>query len=258
MAHLDTTERASEGRGGCVQSLVRALGLLDEIAEREDGLTLTEVAARAELPRSTAHRLLTTMQSMSYVAFNTSTSRWMVGLRAIAVGASAGPTRDVARLARPLLQALARGAQVTAFVVTPAGREVHYVGHAQRTAGDPSLACPGDRLDMHTTAAGKAILSCWDEADLCASLPASVEPQRLRHELQVIRRRGYAVDDPGLDPALRCLAAPVIDRRGRVRAAIGVCGSPLQVCDARLPALGAMVQVSARRLGEGFGLAVAA
>lgn len=72
---------------GCVQSLVRAFGVLDELS-KTSGLTLTEVANRVRLPRSTTHRLLTTMQALKYVRFDRDTSHWLIGVQAFNVGAA--------------------------------------------------------------------------------------------------------------------------------------------------------------------------
>ena len=56
----------SSGSGG-VQSLTRGLTLLEKLAESEGGITLTEISSRAELPPSTAHRLLNTLADMGFV-----------------------------------------------------------------------------------------------------------------------------------------------------------------------------------------------
>lgn len=88
-------------RDGCVQSLVRALSLLDQLALREGGLTLAEAALRAELPRSTAHRLLTTMESLRYVAFDRATSQWQIGSKALSFGAPTDDVWGLGRVARP-------------------------------------------------------------------------------------------------------------------------------------------------------------
>lgn len=265
MAHLDTATRDADSRSGCVQSLVRALALLDELAEHDAGLTLTEAARRVELPRSTAHRLLTTMESMRYVAFDSASSHWTVGVRAFAVGGAVEEDRDIGRLARPILQSLLVGARATASVAAPAGRDIRCVARACATDDRTLPGGPGERLPIHTTALGKVIMAHWSETELETFLQGvtsagrgGVDPAALRAELQVIRRRGYAIDDGQMRRDVRSVAAAVFDRRGQVRAAIAVSAPMERAPDARLPMLGAMVQASARQMSEGFGFAIAA
>jgi IclR family acetate operon transcriptional repressor len=266
MAHRASPEMGSEVRGGCVQAVQRALALLDQLAEQKEGLTLTEIARRVELPRSTAHRLLTTMETMRYVAFDVRTNEWLAGVRTMAFGA--GDPKDVARLARPILQLLQTGARATASLATVEGPQVRYAGQARVAADRWAPARTGDLLPLHTTATGKAILAFWPVETLARYLAetaleprtaASItDPAALRRELEVIRRRGYAVDDQETRAGVRCVAAPVLGRDGRPRAAVGVSCPLLDAPPGRLPSLGARVQFSARRLTDAFGSAVAA
>jgi len=260
-------EERAANRGGYVQSLVRALGLLDQLADHEEGLTLTQMARRVALPRSTTHRLLTTMESMRYVAFDSGNGRWGVGTRALAL-ANALEAARIGSIARPVLQSLQASAGATASIATPEDGRVRYAGQA-RLAGDRcSAAKVGDRLPMHTTATGKAILASWPTPKLAAYLRQTPLEARtacsltradaLARELELVRRRGFAVDDQETKPGVRCLAAIVLDRDGEARAAVGITCPIGEAPDSRLPFLGASVRTSARRLAEAFGQPAAA
>ncbi|HEX6014060.1 MAG TPA: helix-turn-helix domain-containing protein, partial [Geminicoccaceae bacterium] len=76
----------SADRAGQVQSLTRALALLEAVAQSHHGLTLTELAHTVGLPPSTAHRLLTTLQQSRFVRFDPLASLWQVGVQAFVVG----------------------------------------------------------------------------------------------------------------------------------------------------------------------------
>jgi len=86
---------------GHVQSFVRALGILDTLAESAEGMTLTDVAQIVGLPPSTAHRLLTTLESRRHVRFEAREGLWQVGVQSFVVGQAFRRSRDVAGLARP-------------------------------------------------------------------------------------------------------------------------------------------------------------
>ncbi|HLN10104.1 MAG TPA: helix-turn-helix domain-containing protein, partial [Xanthobacteraceae bacterium] len=79
--------RATRAGGDQVQSLVRALALLNRIAESsDDGATLTDLAQQVGLPASTAHRLPTTLEQERYVRFTQDGRFWSVGVQAFVVG----------------------------------------------------------------------------------------------------------------------------------------------------------------------------
>src|SRR5208337_4348301 len=83
--------------GDQVQSLVRALALLNRIAESaDDGATLTDLAQQVGLPSSTAHRLLTTLEQERYVRFNHDGRLWSVGVQAFVVGCTFTKIRSLA------------------------------------------------------------------------------------------------------------------------------------------------------------------
>lgn len=79
--------KRSDDTLGRVKSLARALNLLDELA-RSDGLRLDEVTRLVALPRSTVHRLLTTLEASRYVEYDRDTRVWAIGVQAFAVGAA--------------------------------------------------------------------------------------------------------------------------------------------------------------------------
>ena len=93
------------GTGG-VQSLIRALSILDVLAENDDGLTLTAVVNRVCLPPSTVHRLLTTLQQKRFVRFEPNGLTWRVGVQSFVVGAAFARSREVAPIALPFMRQL--------------------------------------------------------------------------------------------------------------------------------------------------------
>ncbi len=70
-----------EARSESVQSLVRALGIINRLSEAEDGMTLTKIADRVDLAPSTVHRLLTTLEQERYVRFDSERRLWSVGVQ---------------------------------------------------------------------------------------------------------------------------------------------------------------------------------
>ncbi|MEZ5826576.1 MAG: helix-turn-helix domain-containing protein, partial [Geminicoccaceae bacterium] len=105
IANEVTSTRKSQSSGQ-VQSLKRALSLLNALASHTEGMTLTELAQAVKLPPSTAHRLLTTLESERYVRFEASEHLWQVGVQAFVSGNSFLRGRDVARMSRRFMRRL--------------------------------------------------------------------------------------------------------------------------------------------------------
>ena len=111
------TESRQPGKSqepGQVQSLRRALSLLEHVAAAGEGLTVTEAARAAGLPISTAHRLLTTLESARYVRFEPGANLWQIGVQAFATGNAFTRTRDIVAIARPHLRRLMEETRETA------------------------------------------------------------------------------------------------------------------------------------------------
>ena len=92
---------AAAERSGQVQSLVRALTIVNRLAAAAEGVTLTEVAQQVGLSPSTAHRLLTTLEQERYVHFDAERRLWSVGVQAFVTGNAFLKTRSLVATARP-------------------------------------------------------------------------------------------------------------------------------------------------------------
>jgi IclR family acetate operon transcriptional repressor len=92
--------------GSHVKSLTKALAILDALARQDEGLTLTMLARAVDLPLSTAHRLLTTLQHRRFVRFDPLTMSWQIGLQAFIVGNAFARARDIVLIARPHMRRL--------------------------------------------------------------------------------------------------------------------------------------------------------
>ena len=98
--------RAAADRSGQVQSLTRALTILNALAEAEEGMGVTEVAQQVGLPPSTTHRLLTTLQQEHFVRFDGERALWSIGVQSFVVGNAFLRDRHLVQTARTHMRAL--------------------------------------------------------------------------------------------------------------------------------------------------------
>jgi len=215
--------------GAAVRSVDRAASLLLALGEMSGPAGVTELARRLGLHKSTASRLLATLERRGLVEQDEESGKYRLGLAVIRLAQRAERTLDVGRLALPDLERLARAAHAPAAIVV-----LDSDGATVSAQADPPsvVAVPdwtGRRLPLHATAAGKVLLASLPEREVLrivrAGLPAltvrtivALEP--MLEELARVRRRGFGVSLGELEPGLHALAAPVHDARGAVAAAV--------------------------------------
>jgi len=208
--------------GDQVQSLVRALTLLNRIAESPDnGATLTDLAQQVGLPASTAHRLLTTLEQERYVKFNPEGRQWSIGVQAFVTGCSFTKTRSLVALARPHLRHLMEESGETVNLAVEDEGEAVYLAQVECRQIMRVFARPGSRVPLHCSAVGKAILSAVSDRRLTKVLQRRgmprltvktiTAPAALRADLDRARAAGYALDDEEQALGLRCVAAAIHD-----------------------------------------------
>ncbi len=252
-----------DAKMGQVQALVRAFAILDLLARAERPLSLRDIAVGIRLPRSTCHRLLTTMQSLNYVRFEAETREWHVGRQAMTVGASFVRTRDLGAISRPIMRFLASEIGETVNLSRLDAGALTYVEQAAAKHAMPTFARPGVRLAAQNTAAGKVMLAHMSGVerragmqalDFAASTGRSIKDAAgLLAELDQAARLGYAIDDQENCPGIRCIAVPVFDECGAPCAALSVSGGAMRVTPERYGQLAQQLQVKAAAITREFG-----
>jgi IclR family acetate operon transcriptional repressor len=236
---------------GGVQSIMRALAILNRLAGSDDGLTLTELAKGIALPPSTAHRILTTMQRDRFVRFEPATMTWHVGVQAFVVGNAFARSREMVPLAIPHLRHLMTRTGETANLFMLDGEEVVCMAQIQSQQMIRVISRPGGGVEMHRSAAGKAILAHMEVEDVAEILKRTGMRRYTEHtittreallaELARIRQRGFSIDNEEFSLGLRCIAAPIFDESGTVHAAVSLAGPASRITESRIDALGEMV-----------------
>lgn len=265
-AKLGVKPGAKPGRGGSdsVQSLVRALALLNCIAEAPDaGATLTELAQQVGLPPSTAHRLLTTLEQERYVRFDPDGRLWSVGVQAFVSGCAFTRTRSLAGAARPHMRRLMEDAGETVNLAVEDDGMAVYLAQVECRQMMRAFARPGSRVPLHCSAVGKAILSAVSDKALSKILhrrgmprltvKTIISPAALRADLARAREAGHVIDDEEHAVGLRCIGAPIFDETGDVIGAVSASGPLARIDDGRVGALAALVQQAARAISADMG-----
>ncbi|MGI8532236.1 MAG: IclR family transcriptional regulator [Geodermatophilaceae bacterium] len=212
-----------------VQSVTRALDLLEYLGDAGGQLGLSELATRSGLPLPTIHRLIRTLVDRGYVR-QLPNRRYALGSRLIPLGTVADAMFGT--FARPVLAGLVDQLGESANLAVFEGDMVVYAAQVPSRHAMRMFTEVGRRVFAHSTGVGKALLSRLpDQAvrDLLArtGMPAAT-PQTLTDadallaDLDLIRSRGYAVDEGEQEIGVRCVAVPVGE--GRDAVALSVSG----------------------------------
>ena len=248
---------------GQVQSLMRALALLERIAGNKDGVTLTDIAQQVGLAPSTVHRLLATMEQADFVQHNDGHGKWYIGVKAFSVGNAFLTNRNVVAESRPFLQTLMEESGETSNLAVLKDREGVIVGQVECREMMRMVVPLGSRTPLHASGVGKALLAGLSDFEVTSILHQTGlnrytdhtldTVSKLRDALTEIRIRGYAIDNEEHAVGLRCVAATIFDELSEPIAAISLSGPRSRIPDERLPELGSLVMNTAKEITNRLG-----
>jgi DNA-binding IclR family transcriptional regulator len=246
----DPEPPAAPGRdpvdGNAVRSVDRAAALLLALGDSSGEAGVTELARRLGLHKSTASRLLATLQRRGLVEQDEETGKYRLGLVVIRLAEQAERSLDLKGIAYPELEHLARATRETVSLGILQGDA--YLTVAQ-VDGPNMVACPdwtGRASPLHCTASGKVILAALAERDVLRIARPGLEArtertittlETLMEELAKVRRRGFATAFSEWIAGTNAIAVPVLDARGRVIASVGVWGPSFRITPARVAEL---------------------
>lgn len=239
-----------------VQSIERAFALLRALAQGPLGVT--ELAERAELPKSTVARLLNALESEKVVEQVESGGQYRLGHGLADLAGAAAPGNNLITAARPHLQALTEQTGEAAGVSILEGPEVIYLDHVETEEEVQIRSWTGESVAAHLVPSGLVLLaelsdhelSTFLEQPLVRSTPASItEPADIRVRLQKTKKHGYVWCLSEFVDSINSVAAPIFDSSGTAIAALHIHGPAFRFPgDDDAEQLGVMVKESARAL----------
>lgn len=251
---------------GTIQSLDRGLEILYSLADGE--MSVTEVGQRLKIDKSTAYRLLATLETRGFVTQNERNRWYRLGVGCLRLAGTVLRDLSVRQVGRPYIETLFDQTGETVFLGMLENENVVYV---ERVVSASPLAVTsevGMRAPLHVTATAKAVV---------AHLPIAVQQKIVRSatltsltmrtmtnsdillaHLNEVRLRGYAIDDEEYCLGIRCVAAPFFNHNGQVIGSLSVSGPVQRVTHDRVPHLANLVMEAARQLSRQLGFIEAA
>lgn len=217
-----------------IQSVAKALQLLELLAQEKRALSLAEIVNEIGWPKSTVHGLLSTLHDYDYVDQSPVNGRYSLGTHLFELGNIVARSWDVRSVALPAMQQLKRQLSETVQLGTEDKGEVLYLEKLDSAHVMQIVSEVGSRLPMHCSGLGKVLLAHKTPAEVKWIINKQgmrrmtsrtiTDPVKLERELRKIRAQGYAIDDREIMENLRCIAAPIHDKDGSVKYAVSVSG----------------------------------
>ena len=225
-------------------------------------MTLTELAKSIGLPKSTTHRLLSTLVRRGYAA-RREDGGYQIGLKLIEAVSYYINSLELQTEARQHLARLTVELGLTAHLGVLEGDQVVYIERIDVLSGVKLYSQIGLRMHAYCSSLGKCLLAGLSGEELsqvigrCAferfTPNTIVSLAGLREEIRQVRRQGYAVDNMEYSQNNRCVGAPIYDYRGETVAAISASGPPAILTKDRVPDVAAEVMSKARAISRNLG-----
>lgn len=244
------------------QSLVRAIAILDCFRPDQPELGVREISRQLDLPRSTVGRLLATMLSAGILSQNPLTNRYKIGPKVLQWSSTYLSRLDLVSEARPVLAELHRITRETVGLYVLDGIERVCIELIESPERVRVVIRRGERMPLHAGSAGKALLA-FMPPELVKQIVAKplekmtpntiTKRKALLEELEMIRKRGYAVSHSERFEDALGLAAPIFDASGKVVGALNVAGPNMRFTEAEIDKYAPKIIQLANRISEALG-----
>lgn len=215
-----------------IQSIERAVVILDYLAQKPHGERLTVISKDLGLNKSTAFSLISTLENLRCVTQNQTTGKYSLGLRLLEYAQALLSSLDIVELAKPYMRDLAAKYDETINLALMSGDEVIYVDKVQSTKSVRVEMRLHEKVPAYVCSTGKVFMAFMEQEKREKMIsritfhPRTIysiaNSAQLEGELDNIRARGYAYDREEYEIGLTCIACPVFNRNGEVVAAISL------------------------------------
>jgi DNA-binding IclR family transcriptional regulator len=236
-----------------VQTVDRALRILQSFEEDGEARSVSEIASRLGVHRSTASRLAGTLAARGFLERAPDGDSFQLGPQLGRLGMLAVGGRSLVDVARKPMERLAAGTGETVTLAIRQDNEAATVAQvdARYVVGVKNWV--GRRTPLHCTSDGKVLLACGDEvlAGALRKLTSRTITSKLELEQQLaeIRERGWASAIGEFEDELHGVAAPILEASGRCRAALSVSGPSYRVPPEAFPGLAEGCMTIAQEIG---------
>jgi len=220
-----------------VQSVERALDILDCLAEYPKGCGIGELSKNLGLSKSTIHRIITTLKYKKYVTQNKDNDKYQLDIKVLTLSSSVTNSMDLIHVARPYINEFANKVDEVIHLCIPdeSFSNIIYVDKVSSENTNRTITMSssiGKKAPIYCTASGKLLLSQYSDDKIIQLLKDTefikftentiTDINVFISEIHVIRENLYAIDNIEYDTGVICIAIPIFDRTNKIIAAISL------------------------------------
>lgn len=241
----------------------RAAQILDCFGFEHQELSVSEIGAKTNLHRSTAHRILMALEYNDLIQQNPENGKYRLGIKLFRLGHQAVSHLNLREICRPFLTRIMNETKETVHLAVLDEDQVLYL---DKVEGPHALRMPsrvGRRIPTYCTSLGKAMLSCLDDQEVKDIFRNQVlrpftantvkTASQLLYDLRMIRKRGYSIDNEEIEIGLRCVGAPIKDYTGAMVGAISAAAPSARLSGQKVHTVGRLVVTTAEEISEKLG-----
>lgn len=222
-----------------VQSVDRALSIMEVLSDYDEGLGITEISTKIDLHKSTVYRLLGTLIYKGYVKQDKSTNKYKITFKLFELGNKSIENIDIVSVSRPFIEDLMERVNEVVHLVLLEGEEIVYIDKVESHNTIRMHSNIGKRSPAYSTSVGKAIMAylpkqkikeIWDNSEIKKYTKYTITDfDKFMEELKGIRKIHYAIDDEENELGVRCIGAPIFNHKNEPIAAISISGPTSRV-----------------------------
>lgn len=230
---------------GIISAVVKASDVLDCFTAEEPTLTLAQISAKIDLPKSSVLNLLRTLEYCGLLDRNDESKTYCLGYKTLTFRYTKLQALPIVQHALPFLEDIQQSTGKIVYFVANVGGQALYLDAVYPGRRMTKYSVCGRVLPLHCTSVGKAILAYLPQEEVDAILDRwGMEPrtpqtitsrEAMYEELRKIREQGYAVDNEEETPGVRCIGVPIRNLDGYPTGAISISGTVLSITDSILP-----------------------
>ena len=246
-----------------IQSIKRAVQILNSFTLKEKELSITELSKRLNLHKSTIHRILVTLEDESLVIKNQSTQKYRLGIKLFELGNLVQDQMEIRAYALPIMKELAQKTEESVDLNILSDGERVSIEKIESPHDVRRIIQLGKSLPLYCGGSGKALLAFLPDEEIDKIIqkekfipfgPNTItNPSKLKRHLKEIRKNGHAISFEERVLGSASVAAPILDYKGKVVASLSVSGPTSRFTKKKVPMFISLVKEAAQKISVSLG-----